>query len=137
MAIGRIVAVTATIALIGAIIGAVVGGVLQSAAVLLTPGTRNDLLEIAIVGALFGALIGAVLAPITAWVFLRRVQLGRAIAHTTIGATAGAMLGLVVPLLGFRRFGGGAMLMGTLAGFLVAAIRLRLKTRAPAKSAST
>ena len=131
MPIGRVVAVTASIALIGAIIGAVIGGVLQSVAVLVAPGTTNEQMEIALVGALFGALIGAVLAPITAWVFLRRVPLGRAIAHTAIGATAGATLGLVIPLLGFRRFGGGTMLIGTLAGFLVAAVRLRLKTRVP------
>jgi hypothetical protein len=135
MRLGRITAVTASIALIGAIIGGVIGGVLLTVASFVAPGTTSDQLSVALIGTLFGAATGAVLAPLTAWVFLRRVPLGRAIAHTAVGATIGATLGLVIPMFGLWRLGGlagGTMLIGTLVGFLVAAVRLRLKTRAPA-----
>jgi uncharacterized protein YacL len=128
--LGRVVTVTLSIALIGAIIGAVVGGILF--AVWDIPrlfGTRGHNLGAAN-GALFGALLGGVLAPITSWVFLRRVPLGKALLRMTIGTTIGTAIGLTVDALGvfaLRNVPSG--LIGALAGFLVAAVQLHLTSR--------
>ncbi len=75
MRVGRVAAVTASIALVGAIIGGVIGGALMSIWSAVLPGTTDDALTVALLGVGVGAAIGAVLAPVTAWVFLRRVPL--------------------------------------------------------------
>ena len=96
-------------------IGAVVGGVLGAIAfgagmlgdgasplVLVNPWTL-------ILGGSVGALIGAVLAPVMAWIFLRRVPLWRAIAEPAIGTLLGIVIALLVapwatialPVIGF------------------------------------
>jgi len=92
------------------------------------PPQRSPLGAIA-AGTLFSAALGAVLAPTTAWLFLRRVALGRAIAHTTVGTTLGAAIGMLIEALVLRRptvqFG----VIGALLGFFAAAVRLRIITR--------
>ena len=132
MALGRVVAVTASIAVTGAVIGGVVGAMLLAVWSLpFTGGGR--IVNAAAWGGLYGAALGAVLAPITAWSFLRRVPLGRALLHTTIWTTVGAAVGLVLDRIGVTSVSTfPAGLIGALAGFLASAIRLRLVTRTTA-----
>lgn len=64
-----------------------------------------------LVGGVWGAFFGAVLAPIVAWLFLRRVSFGRAIVQTGAGILIGLIAGAIVApgasflfgLLGFVR----------------------------------
>ena len=135
MRIGRAVAITASLSLIGAVIGAAVGGVLLSAWSLTIRFSGGGRVGTVAMGTVFSAALGAILAPTTAWLFLRRVQIGRAIAHTTIGTALGAALGMLIerfvldrPLLQFA-------IIGALIGFFAAAVRLRLTTRQPSAHA--
>lgn len=128
MRLGRVAAVTASLALVGAFIGGVIGAVLLTARSLVL-GDQSDLVVMKIGGAVFSALLGAVLAPATAWLFLRRVALGRAIAHTTIGTTAGAAIGMAVEAFVLRRPSAPLGVIGALLGFFAAAVRLRIITR--------
>ena len=135
MRFGRAVAITASLSLVGAVIGAAVGGVLVSAWSLSIPFTGRDRAGIVAVASLISAVLGAILAPTTAWLFLRRVQIGRAIAHTTVGTALGATVGLIID----RVVLDGTMLqlavVGALIGFSAAAVRLRLATRSPSAHA--
>jgi hypothetical protein len=130
MAAGRVATITLSIAAIGAVIGGVLG-----AALLAVWGLRLGVQGSAFVaragfGAGVGAGLGAVLAPITAWAFLRRVPLGRALVQTSLGTTLGAAVGLVVGTFGLApRTSLPAGLVGALLGFLVAAIHLRFSKR--------
>jgi hypothetical protein len=129
MPLGRVAAVTASLALVGAVIGGVVGGGLLLVRSLVLGLAQSDVVGLSLAGTAFSALLGAVLAPATAWMFLRRVALGRAIAQTTIGTTVGAALGMVIEAVILKRptvlFG----VIGALVGFFAAAVRLRIITR--------
>lgn len=81
-----------------------IGGLLDPGAYLVTAGV--------------GAAIGAVITPVFVWTLLRHVPLGRAIAQSLLGTLLGALLGWFVPLVG--------PIFGAIAGFAVAALRLRL-----------
>lgn len=129
MPLGRIAAVTASLALVGAVIGGVVGGALVAVRELFS---ESDLVGLEVYGALAGAALGAILAPATAWLFLRRVALGRAIAETTIGTTAGAALGMAIETFVLKRPTAQFGLIGALVGFFAAAVRLRIITRSSA-----
>jgi len=127
MRLGRVVTVLLSIALIGAIIGACVGGVLFVTWSFPVEVSRWLLLA---QGAMSGGALGAVLAPITAWAFLRRVPLGKALLQVTIGTTIGTVIGLVFDRVGMTSIAAfPAGLIGALIGFLAAAIRLRIATR--------
>ena len=139
MRVGRVVSITLGIAAVGATIGGVMGAILMAAwqsvvrLILIADGPRVFIAP----GAAAGALLGAVLAPITSWLFLRRVALGKALLDTTVGTTAGAAIGLAVDgTLGARMFVP-ASLIGAIVGFLAAAIRLRFAKRTPARHAGT
>ena len=70
---------------------------------------------------IIGAVLGGVLLPVAAWTILRHVSFGRIVAETTVGTLLGAMVAIV---------GGGDPLdvpAGALAGFLLAALQLRLR----------
>ena len=130
MSLGRVVTVTASIAVTGAVIGGVVGAILLAAWSLPLGIGWHARLADAAWGGLYGATLGAVLAPITAWSFLRRVPLGRALLHTTIWTTVGAAVGLLLDRVGVTSISTfPAGLIGALAGFVTSAIRLRLVTR--------
>src|SRR4029450_5073439 len=98
MRVGRAGSITFGIALVGATIGGVMGGILLAGwrslgrMIFFAAGDRLVIAS----GAATGALLGAVLAPITSWLFLRRVALGKALLHTTVGTTAGAAIGLAL-----------------------------------------
>jgi hypothetical protein len=136
MRVGRAVTITLSIALVGAIIGGVVGAGLFAAGEGLIWIRAVDFDRgVAIVqGAAGGATLGAVLAPLTAWGFLRRVALGKALLHTTVGTTIGAAVGLIADRAGLTpKSFVPAILLSAVAGFLAAAIRLRLVTRTRAR----
>ena len=130
MRLGRVVTVMLSIALIGAIIGGTLGAVLLVAWGFPTDTGRASMASLAAEGALYGAVLGGVLAPITAWAFLRRVPLGKALLQVTIGTTIGTVIGLVFDRIGVNSFAWfPAGLAGALIGFLASAIRLRFATR--------
>jgi hypothetical protein len=69
------------------------------------------------VAGIVGGALGAVLLPIAGFTVLRYVPLGRALAETVIGTAIGGALG--------AQFLGGGWVVGALAGFGLAAVRLR------------
>ncbi len=125
---------TVTLGLVGA--GAVVGavcGALALAVVLTLTGKPQVLLdpELYAVGGVFGAVTGAVFAPAMSWLLLRRVPLGRAIAHTAAGAVLGGAIGFFLPVLNLGLGAIPGFLWGGLLGATGAAIRLRLGSGKP------
>jgi hypothetical protein len=128
MRLGRVAAVTASLALVGALIGGVVGGTLLTVW-LLVVGYQGSRVGAILAGALYSAALGAVLAPTTAWIFLRRVTLGRAIAHTTVGTAMGAVIGMLIEAVVLKNSTVQFGVVGALLGFFVAAVRLRIITR--------
>jgi len=139
MRVGRAVSITLAIALVGAIIGGAVGGLLFAAWRSLhwiSIGFGERSARVIAVGAAGGAALGAILAPLTSWVFLRRVALGKALLQTTVGTTVGAAVGLAVDSMGLTyKFIIPASLVGAIVGFLAAATRLRFAPRTPARTA--
>jgi len=136
MRLGRAVTVTLGIALVGAIIGGVIGGALFTAWYGLVRMRSNDLDPGMLIGrgAAAGATLGTVLAPLTSWVFLRRIPLGKALLQTTLGTTIGAAVGLLVDRAALTPESFvPATLLGAVVGFLAAAIRLRIVTRTRAR----
>jgi hypothetical protein len=80
-------------------------------------------------GAMVGAALGAVLGPISAWLLMRHVPIGLALAGTALGTLIGAVIGIFVNELG------GALAFG-LGGFAVAAIALWLMTPRGSRAAA-
>lgn len=119
----RILGVTAALALVGVFCGALLGGV--TAVVSLGLGGGGEGLGgwriVFALGAAIGAGFGAVLAPLLAWIFLRRVSIGRAIAETFLGVLIGIGIGAIVKPAFCGLF--------ALAGFGAAGIRLWIVTR--------
>ena len=135
MRVGRVVSITLAIALVGAIIGGAVGGLLFAAWTSLRWIRTYDAPAVA-VGVVAGAALGAVLAPLTSWLFLRRVPLGKALLQTTVGTTVGTAIGLALDSVGLtHRFIIPASLVGAIVGFLAAATRLRFAPRTQARTA--
>lgn len=140
MRVGRALSITFGIAVVGAIIGGVIGAALLAGWTSLSGVFYESVGRGSVVaaGAGAGAALGAVLAPVTAWVFLRRVALGTALLHTTVGTTVGAAIGLGLDGAGLMvRTGIPAGLVGAIAGFLAAAIRLRFAKRTTGRQAGT
>jgi hypothetical protein len=118
----RVVAVAAGLSVAGTVVGAACGAIAIAIVGSLLPGPGA--LGLTGIGAVFGAATGAVLAPAVAFLLLRHVPLGRAILHTAIGTVIGGVLGLATIPFGFVPLG---FLWSAVAGFLVAAIRLRVR----------
>jgi hypothetical protein len=139
MQVGRAVSITLAIALVGAIIGGAMGGLLFAvwrSLHWLSIWDGESAVRVIGAGAAAGAALGAVLAPLTSWVFLRRVPLGKALVHSTVGTTIGAAIGLAADSLGpTHRFIVPASLIGAIVGFLAAATRLRFAPRTRAGTA--
>jgi hypothetical protein len=123
VSLGRILAVTVGLSLTGAVCGAVLGGLSFLVALAADKGfgALRDWSIVFVLGAYGGAVFGAVLAPLLAWIFLRRVSLARAIGQTALGVIIGVVVAAVVrPEL--------VVIFG-LAGFVLAAIWLWVSTR--------
>ena len=122
MSARKILSVTAILAAFGAICGAVSGALVGFVLGVVRLGRPVELgAMMMLTGAGGGALLGAVLAPITGWVLLRHVPLGRAMGYATLGTTAGATIGLFNAPNGW--------IYGGLIGFALTAIWLRLFTK--------
>ena len=94
----RIVAVTVGLVGAGAVFGALAGAFALALGLALTDGPMVAAEPwVVSIGAYFGAPIGAVSLPIVAWVWLRRVALGRAIGGSVVGTVVGGVLGWIVP----------------------------------------
>jgi len=125
----RILAVTAGLSVIGALVGAVLGILAIAFVGLVTDGPGGILDASVLFGttALFGALVGSILAPIAAWALMRHVPLWRAILETSVGTMLGVVLGYWLgPVFRFGLFW--SVTLGV-AGFLCAAVRLRLASQ--------
>jgi hypothetical protein len=122
--VGRIVAVTAGLMGVGAAVGAACGAVAIGIVAVVEDGARVLLRdpELFAVGAAFGAMVGVVAAPLVAWVLLRSVPLGRAIAGTALGTVAGAVAGDLALSIPGAIYGG-------FAGFAAAALWLHARSR--------
>ncbi len=119
----RVLAVTAGLLGVGALCGTALGAIIVGA-FLLRYGPTDSPPEIWPAlgfGAGVGAVFGAVLTPLLAWIFLRRVPLGRAIVETSIGILAGVALAMI--------FAPTYWLGAALLGFLTAGVRLFVVSR--------
>lgn len=125
----RIAIVTLALAGIGAVVGGVVGALLVGVLLAGLDHVQPSAFLL-LMGARFGAGVGFVLAPVAAWTLMRRVPLWRAIGETAIGTAVGAGLGLVLQTR-ISSVAVSPMILGV-AGFALAALRLRLFYRAPA-----
>lgn len=73
-----------------------------------------------------GAGLGSIAVPALAWLLLRRVPLGRAVAGVALGALLGAGVGeWLAPFSPYARHPAG-FLVGALTGFLLAGVLLRV-----------
>jgi hypothetical protein len=103
----------------GAAAGAFAGGLGATILISVTEGLRAALdPTIAAIAAVIGGACGAVLLPLAGLTVLRYVPLGRALAETIVGTAIGGALG--------GQFWHYGWLLGALAGFGVAVIRLRM-----------
>ena len=121
---GRILAVTLGLAVAGAVCGAVAGVLALSTSLVLSHDFEH--LEeplLFAVAATLGAMVGTACVPISYWLLLQGIPLGRAFGGLTIGATVGAVAGWFLP----RSFahGDGILITGAV-GFLGAAVILRI-----------
>jgi hypothetical protein len=124
--------VTLALGAVGAVVGAALGALaLWGLSVAIRNPRATELVPFA---AGFGGLLGFILAPAAAWTLMRHVPLWRAILETALGTAVGVAIGCVVgPTLGpavLWPLGLGV------AGFLAAALRLRLTHRAPRRAVS-
>lgn len=124
----RATAVTAALAVTGFLCGGVIGTLVLAGTVIRQTGTHffaTKIPGIAFAGLTYGGAAGAILTPPLSWLLLRRVSLGRALGETALSALLFAAVALVV----WPAF----TIQAAFAGFVAAALRLRLK-RSSSKS---
>jgi hypothetical protein len=122
---GRVLAVTLGLAVAGAVFGGVAGAIALVISLMLTRefSFLADARLYAVAGTL-GAILGAVAAPLTGWLLLRYVPLGRAFAGLTVGAVVGGVIGWFLP----RSIANGdALLIAAALGALCAAVVMRVR----------
>ena len=148
--VGRIIAVTLGLSIAGAIFGAVAGVIALVVLTVLSDGAPNSrslpILEMAVRPAIIGAGLGAVGAPAIAWLLLRHVPLGKAVAWSAVGSVLGGVAGWGLATVldranhaidtGLATQAKG-LILGAVAGFLAAALILRLRVRASRGRASS
>ena len=119
----RILLVTVGLSFGGAVLGALAAAVATTFVVVGINVMNHSDFAVTIapllVAAVDGAALGAILGPITAWLALRQVPLGRAFLTATIGTTVGALLGTLLPL---------GSTAGAVLGFVLASAWMRLRT---------
>jgi hypothetical protein len=120
----RVLKLTAALAAFGAVVGALVGLVAIGFVYLL--GERTGMILVGpvfLAAAFIGAKTGFVLGPIAAWTLMRRVPIWKAIAGTALGAVIGFIVGYWLAWSNRQPLWA---MGGTLCGFLVAALLLRV-----------
>jgi len=123
--LGRIVVVTIGLVGAGIVSGALAGGTAFALVVVLADGRIS--IELFEIGAIFGAPLGAIIAPLLAWLLLRRVPLGRMFLVCSVGTAIGGVVGW------FATGAGGDIILnpigGALIGCVIAAIALWQRAR--------
>ncbi len=118
--ISRILAVTGGLMIAGIVAGAVAGGFALALSLILLGDWRAAVdLDIWRITGGVGAVIGGVAAPLTAWLFMRHVPIGRMIVQTTLATIVFGGVGFALHL---------NPLIAAPVGFLVAAGRLAVVT---------
>ena len=126
----RIIAVTAGLSLVGFVLGAMLGGLIFGAASIIAAGIRSTFAVPVIRAAIGCGVLGLVLAPLAAWTLMRHVPLWRALSETALGTALGGIIGYLVPPGSWPfPFPFVPPLLLALAGFVIAALRLRLTHR--------
>ena len=123
----RIVQVTTGLSILGALVGGTLGPLLLALVLVRLSHSGDGLGEPLLYAAAFGAATGAVLAPVAGWTLMRHVPIWRAIAETALGTVVGAGIGLIFQPMHDVAWLSPAYL--GLAGFALAAVRLRLARR--------
>ena len=130
---GRILAVTAGLAMAGGVFGAL-AAMIPVGAISAWFGFDGDIVAtvLAVAGGT-GAVLGAVLGPAVGWAVLRTVPLGRAIGGTFLGTLVGGCIGLAAGFigvsLGMELILPWAPLFGAILGFGAAAAALARRYR--------
>ena len=122
----RIIQVTIGLSVLGLVVGGILGGGLIALLGFRMGDFRISAEEL-YYGMLFGGATGAALAPLAAWTLMRRVPIWRAITETAVGTVVGTTIGLVLQPLQDTAWLSPPVL--GIAGFALAAIRLRLTRR--------
>lgn len=126
----RVLAVTAGLAAAGLVVGAVLGAIAGGAALAMVgdrASARDTTIVIGIAAGVGGGL-GLVLAPAAAWLLMRHVPIGRAVAETALGTALGAFLGFLLTA-SLAHVLPAPPLIFALLGFTAAAVRLRVAHR--------
>jgi hypothetical protein len=125
--LGRIALVSAGLMVAGALFGGIAGGLAVLGFLLWEGGGLQVLREMPgalLYGGVPGAVLGAVLGPVAAWLLMRHVPLGLAVAGTTLGSLAGAGTGMLIADVE-------QIIAGALIGFAVSAAGLRIAIPRP------
>lgn len=131
---GRILAVTATLAGIGAAVGALLGMVAIAFVGFLREGPTGALesQKLFPVAAFMGGSVGVLLGPLSAWTLMRHVPIWKAIVGTAVGTAMGFVVGSWLGRVFHVTLDWA--LYGSVLGFLLAAVILRFRSpRAAAK----
>jgi hypothetical protein len=128
----RILKVTAALAGIGAVVGGLVGVVI---AVLIGVSQGNFAWAYlaSVFACMIGAVAGVILGPTAAWLLMRRVTIWKAVVGTAVGAALGFFGGLLFLVL-YHRSDGLWPFYGSVLGFLLAALTLRLTSHSSAET---
>lgn len=132
----RIIAVTAGLSAVGFLLGAALGALLFGVANAIGAGITSSF-RLPVLNAAMGCgVLGLVLAPLAAWSLMRHVPLWRALGETALGTALGGIVGYLVPTHSWPfPFPFAPPLLLALAGFVVAAVRLRISHRAKSVAA--
>jgi len=119
-----IILITSGLAAAGALMGAFAGILALAIGVAITEGPS----ALAIAGtfwfpALWGGLFGGIGGPLAAWLLMRRVPLGRALAGSILGAVIGGVLGWTIPIAADEAH---RAIVGAVIGYVLAVVCLRI-----------
>jgi hypothetical protein len=123
---GRIIVVGGGLMVASGIFGALLGAAIFSAGVAIVMHTFS--LHVVAWGAVRGAFAGGIVAPLSAYLFLRRVPLGLAIPGLALATILGGTAGELAPRSPLGEWQTAA---GAAVGLLLAVVLLRLRSSPP------